>query len=439
MFLYTRLTLSSPSEPPLAINEPPDQAENKETQGTSAHTDVTQPLAPPPRPAPTQQNPPESDYFSGSHSNSHFSLEPNPFEQSFGNPSTETPGNKSILPPVASLTSPAALLGGGASAGGYGWSNSLRSGPLSPAMLGGPVNATDYFDPSIRGSFPTPNESSLRTGLTPGGGGSMFPAPSPNAQAMFQQLANGGATPGTLDFHRTAMSVVAARKDTHQGTTGATSQPQEKRAPVAPMDPSAPSQPQQPAFGQHDNDAANGLYMLAQASNGPPQSNTFAVPKPPGGAAASNHPGRSHETSPSTIQRVGTGGSIGESPSGSGGGVSEISGEVSDSGDQMRPATRARGKRASAAKPAAPNSARRRTGETPVKQPPAKRPKTTSNLSVNDMSMDLDGMDSDEENNIKEEQYHENGKKMTDEEKRKNFLERNRSVSAAAPGWNVRD
>lgn len=299
-------------------------------------------------------------------------------------------------------------------------------------MLGGPVNATDYFDPAIRGSFPTPNESSLRTGLTPGGGGSMFPAPSPNSQAIFQQLANGGATPGTLDFHRTAMSAAAARKDSHKAPTGATSQPPEKRAPVAPMDSSAPSQSQPPAFGQHDNDAANGLYMLAQASNGPPASNTFAVPKPPGAAAASNHPGRAHETSPSTIQRVGTGGSIGESVSGSGGGVSEISGEVSDSGDQTRPTTRTRGKRVSAAKPVAPNTARRKTGDAPIKPPPAKRPKTMASLSVGDMSVDMDGMDSDDEHHIKEEQYHENGKKMTDEEKRKNFLERNRSVPSAA-------
>lgn len=44
--------------------------------------------------------------------------------------------------------------------------------------------------------------------------------------------------------------------------------------------------------------------------------------------------------------------------------------------------------------------------------------------------MDMDGMDSEEEqSNIKEEQYHPDGKKMTDEEKRKNFLERNRYVT----------
>lgn len=262
----------------------------------------------------------------------------------------------------------------------------------------------------------------------------MFPAPSPNSQAIFQQLANGGATPGTLDFHRTAMSAAAARKDSHKAPPGATSQPPEKRAPVAPMDPSAPSQSQPPAFGQHDNDAANGLYMLAQASNGPPANNTFAVPKPPGAAAASNHPGRAHETLPSTIQRVGTAGSIAESVSGSAGGVSEISGEVSDSGDQTRPTTRTRAKRTSTAKSVAPNNARRKTGDTLVKPPPAKRPKTMASLSVGDMSVDMDGMDSDDEHHIKEEQYHENGKKMTDEEKRKNFLERNRSVQSRSGG-----
>ncbi|KMQ81444.1 bzip transcription factor, partial [Lasius niger] len=45
-----------------------------------------------------------------------------------------------------------------------------------------------------------------------GGSGSMFPAPSPNSQALFAQLAGGGATPSTLDFHRTALSAAAKRE-----------------------------------------------------------------------------------------------------------------------------------------------------------------------------------------------------------------------------------
>jgi len=281
-------------------------------------------------------------------------------------------------------------------------------------MLGGPVGAGpgDYFDPSLRGSFPsgvTPNESSLRTGLTPGGGGSMFPAPSPNSQALYQQLASGGATPSTLDFHRTAMSAAAVQKG-QGGANGANSRLDDKRAPVAPMDPALQQQPQQPTFGQHDNDAANGLFLLAQAGNGAQANNQFAVPNP----VTSNINNRSHETSPNMSKR--NNGSIG--------GQSEMSGDISDSGDQGKPATRARGKRASGSKAAATNG-KRKQDDTPVKQSSAKKQKNNNPT----MNMDMDGMDSEEEQaNIKEEQYHADGKKMTDEEKRKNFLERNRHV-----------
>ena len=297
-------------------------------------------------------------------------------------------------------------------------------------MLGGPV-ASDYFDPSIRGSFPTPNESSLRTGLTPGGGGSMFPAPSPNSQAIFQQLASGGATPGTLDFHRTAMNLAAAKKDSHKAIKSSTSQPQEKRAPVAPMDPSSQQQSQQSTFGPNDNDAANGLYLLAQSGNGPQPNTKFAVPKPPNGNTANMTQSRSLETSPNLAKRTGTNGSVEESISGSLRGMSEVSGDASSSGDQSKPATRARGKRVSAGKAGGQSNGRRKAEETPAKQPPAKKSKNNNIASAADVSMDMDGMDSDEEANIKEEQYHENGKKMTDEEKRKNFLERNRYALVA--------
>ncbi|KAK4694090.1 ATF/CREB family transcription factor, partial [Lecanoromycetidae sp. Uapishka_2] len=272
-------------------------------------------------------------------------------------------------------------------------------------MLGGPVGAGpgDYFDPSLRGSFPsgvTPNESSLRTGLTPGGGGSMFPAPSPNSQAIYQQLAGASATPSTLDFHRTAMN--AAQRKNANGT----SVHDDKRAPVAPMD-STLQQSQQPPFDQH-NEAANGLYLLAQAGNGVQGNNQFAVPN-----TANMTNSRSHETSPNIGKGAGNNGSIG--------GQSELSGDISDSGDQGKPATRSRGKRSSAGKSTSTNG-KRKQEETPSKQSSTKKAKN------NALSMDMDGMDSDEEPvNIKEEQYHADGKKMTDEEKRKNFLERNSS------------
>ncbi|KAH7113696.1 Aft1 HRA domain-containing protein [Dactylonectria estremocensis] len=81
-----------------------------------------------------------------------------------------------------------------------------------------------FGDTHLRGGFPTPNESSLRSGLTPGGSGSMFPAPSPNSQALFAQLASGGATPSTIDFHRTAISA-AAKREQANGVQRAAGQP----------------------------------------------------------------------------------------------------------------------------------------------------------------------------------------------------------------------
>lgn len=290
-------------------------------------------------------------------------------------------------------------------------------------MLGGPIGTGDYFDPSIRGSFPTPNESSLRTGLTPGGGGSMFPAPSPTTQALYQQLASGGATPGTIDFHRTAMSAAAARKN---GANGAISQPQESRVPVAPMDHPSQQQAQQQAFGQHDNDAANGLFLLAQAGN-----DQFAIPNPPIAGGTNTNQSRPQESPPSLGKRIGrnANGSIGGSLSGSARARSEMSGEISDNADQVAPTTRTRSKRGSAVKGTGAGNGRRKAEETPSKQPPAKKAKTSNGNSSLNLDMTMDGMESEDEEptlNMKEEQYHENGKKMTDEEKRKNFLERNR-------------
>jgi len=242
----------------------------------------------------------------------------------------------------------------------------------------------------------------------------MFPAPSPNSQALFQQLAQGGATPSTIDFHRTAMNAAAARKGTRFETNGTGSQgshAEDKGAPVAPMESTIQNQVQQATFGQHDNDAANGLFLLAQASNDSQSTNQFAVSQ---NTNIPNNQGRSQETSPN----------IGQARNGSLTGSPQGSGDLSDSGDQSKPATRSRGKRTSGAKASAANNGRRKAEDAPAKQPSAKKAKTNN---ISQMSMDMDGMDSEEEQqNIKEEQYHGDGRKMTDEEKRKNFLERNR-------------
>ncbi|KAJ6071841.1 hypothetical protein N7499_009855 [Penicillium canescens] len=350
--------------------KPPTRSQNRrDLQAVSSKDDKPDldqtSLAPPPRPgAPTASDTP--DYFSSMHNP--FSLEPNPFEQSFsGNSSAETPG-KSLLPPVASLTSPA--LPGASSAGGYNWPNSLRSGPLSPAMLPGPTGSNDYFD-SIGRGFPTPNESSLRTGLTPGGGGSMFPAPSPNSQAILQQLQNGGATPSTIDFHRTAL---AAKKN---NANAPTSNPNEQEQANMDVKPARPAD-----FTQHDAaDAANGLFMLAKGG----QTNNMPM----------NH-AMQNETRAAANRRV----------------SQNANGDSGDGSDQDIKPAKGKGKR-NAKAPAANN---RRKADDNQKGP---------NKKAKSMEMPSD-MEEDDDDDDDMKKYPMDPKKMTDEEKRRNFLERNR-------------
>ncbi|KAF4480203.1 transcription factor atf1+ [Fusarium agapanthi] len=378
------------------------------------NAEQAKPLAPPPRPGQQQGNTP--DYFAVQAGGS-LSLEPNPFEQSFGG-APETPGGTK-LPSVAALTSPSSLLPG-SNATPFNWGGgSLRTGPLSPAMLSGPAN--DYFGDThhLRGGFPTPNESSLRTGLTPGGSGSMFPAPSPNSQALFAQLASGGATPSTLDFHRTAMSA-AAKRD--QNGTAPRPQAQETSQAQQPQQPSVTSQPQEMPngastnkseakptsgpFDPHDNDAANGLFMLAQGRNGAQNANQFVVTS---GAPGHAHPAPVVPQNMNTSPQMSSvnGGSIGSAR-----GMSEGS-MMSDESEQARPNTRGRGKK----NPPATNGRRK------ADEPPAKAPAYKKSKANNSMPMDMDM--SDDESKMK---YEDGGSKskMTDEEKRKNFLERNR-------------
>lgn len=346
------------------------------------------PLGPPPKPSQGTNG----DYFSQVHldsSNNHpYQSEPNPFEAQFGNPS-ETPGK--LLPPVAALTSPSAVLPNETP----GWS--LRAGPLSPAMLAGPATA-DYFDTNYSRSFPTPNESGLRTGLTPGGGGSMFPAPSPNSQGIFNALHLGAQTPNTLDFLRTGASAKAATSN-----LGPTSQPTEVQASQS-MDLKLPTTqaPTAESFVHPDADAANGLFMLAQSNGG--RNGQFSVPDRAPIPAASSHAPAVMPVQVPVIHKNGNGTS--SSP--------PADNDTSDS-DQSevvaKPATRSRGRRTTETKPA---NNRRKAADQPVKQPATKKQKAAA---AHDKAAEPP---SDDEEMAKD------GRKMTDEEKRKNFLERNR-------------
>ncbi|KAF2138560.1 uncharacterized protein K452DRAFT_88428 [Aplosporella prunicola CBS 121167] len=410
--------------PPKIVEAPPDNApavsdaKNNATATTAPTT--TAPLAPPPRP--TQNNTSDTpDYFSGAHGSNHFNLEPNPFEQSFGNSSVETPG-KSLLPPVASLTSPSSLL----PAGTPGWSQSLRSGPLSPAMLTGPAGGSDYFGEPWKGGFPTPNESSLRTGLTPGGGGSMFPAPSPNSQALFSQLQSGGATPSTSEFYRAAFKM----NNFGQNVNGPTSQPPEPSTQAgdnksfpAPQQPQPATQgPQQDPFGQHDANVVTSLLGLSRADAAQNSNNQFAIPgQPPHGIntnlahVQAHMGGRSQDTSPTSLKRAGKNSIASMSGSADGGEFSE------DAHSEDAKPSRSRNKKAANGKGTSING-RRKADDGAVKGPSNKKAKGNNGNAM--MDDDDDSDDEHKDHSVKQEGS--DGKKMTDEEKRKNFLERNR-------------
>lgn len=288
-------------------------------------------------------------------------------------------------------------------------------------MLTGPTGGPGYFDESFRGSFPTPNESSLRTGLTPGGGGSMFPAPSPNSQAIFNSMQSGGATPGTLDFHRSAITAAARAKGDTSQSMGPTGQGIYKPAHQSAQQPTADD-----LRNHSESDAVNSLYLLAQTGNR--NANQFAVPNQPHmntNVAPMQHRmgNMSQDTSP-TAQR----------------GANKQSGESMESNDYdgsdgsmgNKPAARGKGKKAAAGKNGQASNGRRKADDTAGKAPANKRSKSNggSAMSVS-MSMNMGDMDDDsDDGDIKDEMsdIHPSGRKMTDEEKRKNFLERNRSV-----------
>lgn len=101
--------------------------------------------------------------------------EPNPFEKSFSGATIED--KKLILPPVASITSPApphpSTAAAAAAATGnnsvirggilpkevtnqFTW-ETLRTGPLSPSMLQGPIHSEEYYSSTATLNGKNPN------------------------------------------------------------------------------------------------------------------------------------------------------------------------------------------------------------------------------------------------------------------------------------------
>ncbi|KAK6514311.1 hypothetical protein TWF506_008707 [Arthrobotrys conoides] len=377
-----------------------------------------QSLPPPPPPPPPAVPDEGGDYFSQVPNK--YREEPNPFEESFSKPDVLTPG-KALLPPASQIASPNTNFGGGS---GFNWGlHSLRSGPLSPAMLTGP--SAHGYDGSLRTGL-TPNESGIRSGLTPGGSGSMFPAPSPNTQALFGF--GSGPTPGTLEFQKTAMAAQAVNRASKPAAAIAQAIPIVKpdENPDV-MDVSGitavnsiPQPPQQrhpsDPFGVDANAAANGLYMLAQQA--------IPVPTTNGSVPMNIDPATSnlkrnsiatsgHSRNASTTTR----------------GQSEASEDMagSDGADagtvkgkkKATPGKKGAAVNAGVTKPAAGN--RRKAEETKATSNKKKRA-----MSPEDEDEDMDDVDDMDDGDDHKDGNGQDSKKMTDEEKRKNFLERNR-------------
>lgn len=240
----------------------------------------------------------------------------------------------------------------------------------------------------------------------------MFPAPSPNS-ALLAQLAGGGATPSTLEFHRTALSA-AAKRELQNASDNQQQPPTSQPATTSNNPTSAPvkSEPRQSGpFDLHDNDAANGLFMLAQSGNNGAQNPTSvpvtqpqtSAPQAPEAQTTAAPPAASQNSSAPAAAVNGNGSPPPESARGS----SETASAPSEEQEPPKPATRGKGKKNPANGTA--TNGRRKAEDAPTKGS-AKKAKTAAS--------------SDQEESKENETNPKS--KMTDEEKRKNFLERNR-------------
>ena len=261
----------------------------------------------------------------------------------------------------------------------------------------------------------------------------MFPAPSPNTQAFLNNLQSGGVTPSTADFQQSALRAAAQASSTKLPATSApTSQPE--AAPSAMERPNqfaqptqqsqqAPARQAQDMFGGHDvSTAANDLLSFANQPGTRNGQQPFAIssqaqPASTNGAHMPVQP-ISHDQG-----RRNTKGSLNSISVGS-----VDTADFSDSDNEQKNAgSRARGGTKKGANNTKQSTGSRRKAEETSK---GGNKKSKGNNGVA-RSVTAEEEDSEEEGSTKMENG-EGNKKMTDEEKRKNFLERNRYVSFSA-------
>lgn len=231
-----------------------------------------------------------------------------------------TPESRRVLPPMSSISSPSALPSDGNNAN-TGWSDSLRSGPLSPAMLQGPVPHNTQHPSTTAtngGSAPATisktstaaNTTTVANGIRPSplspfiqgsllgsDSGALFHTPGPATAAILNSLNNeligstgltplplkAGIAPG-VSTAVTASSLAPAAGSLSQVSQGIQVSPLQSTSTAvasAPESTTAASQASVLASNGHSGsvDAAASLYMMSKSGSQPyqqqPSSNTL--------------------------------------------------------------------------------------------------------------------------------------------------------------------
>lgn len=244
----------------------------------------------------------------------------------------------------------------------------------------------------------------------------MFPAPSPNTSALFN-LQSGVQTPSTADFQQSALRA-AAQASKFPPTSAPTTQPETSAAGMSQSTnsyslPVSQSQRQNDPYAAHEpSDAVAANDLLSFAKQGPSRAGNQSFAIPPQPAPTNNNPAHMPVQPVEQMNgRRNTKGSINSLPG------SVETADFSESGQsEQKTTTRSRSKKGPTTNGKQTAGSKRKADESK-----ANTRKKASNGASAMGSMDDD---SEEETSPKPE----DGRKMTDEEKRKNFLERNRWV-----------
>ena len=450
--------LAPPSRPPSPLALSLHMIFNLDDDEPAIKT-AQSPKAGPNRPASRSENPQRPPPRPHGATQSKFDLEPNPFEQSFSRSSHHSNSSHSdrttpprgtdatsikhnALPPLSSLTSPAA-----ADPSQFPWlaAQSLRTGPLSPAMLTGPkgTNGQQNNGNAARpttggqeggqaeGAFEAPT---FRTGFTPGAGtgftpgysslvsgnfASSLPMPSPNTAAFLNMVTNSTPIEGSAGAGENGQN-----QSNGAANEGAPIHPPSAIPPHLQPHGLAHLQPQagpgQETITPGTLSALTGVFNdMNRAGPHPPQFYQHDPHAPPGAHSHLPHGVDFAQQSANAASQAANGLFL----------LSQAHQELSKREEEGRGAPLT-GKKAGNVPPTtrgASNAGQKRKSDasTGGKAAPAKRgKKNTPNTEGNSASPNFEDDDSDQESERRDP-----NKPETEEEKRKNFLERNRQAA----------